>query len=289
MNRLQQLLDERMGRGSGCARNASSPDAASGAASCLFDPPQFVFQHRLFVPEHFEARYEYPLVVWLHSDHSSEWELDVIMEAMSLRNYMAIAPRAPRVSKRSKRLFRWGKQMADLVVAEEFAIECVDTMIDAMPVHPSRVFLAGVGSGGTIAQWIGLKHPERFAGVVSINGGFPNRCRALSAWKWARHLPVLFMQGENSVACDNDEVAAAMHLAHGAGLNYRFVRFAGAQPAASQVFEEAASEDLDSEMLATANRFMMGIVTETDIPLSPERPRTLGGVASPSATAFGHN
>lgn len=283
MSRLQRLLKDRMGA------SASRCDTTHG--SPLTAPPRLGFPYRLFVPEHFEARYEYPLFVWLHSDNSSEYELDSIMEGMSVRNYAAIAPRAHRVSKISKRLFRWGTNIADLTMAEEFVFDSIDEVLGVLPIHPGRIFLGGFGTAGTIAQWLGLRNPSRFAGVVSINGPFPKTKRALAGWKQSRSLPVLFAQGSDSRQCMDDDVIDTMRVAHAAGLDYRFVRFEtgergfgdGAMPDCGAA--TAHADSLETEMLLAANRFMMGIVTSTDVPLvvSSEEP------SRPVATAFGKN
>ena len=37
-------------------------------------------------------------------------------------------------------------------------------------VHSERIFLVGCGEGAAVAYWLGLSFPERFAGVVAING-----------------------------------------------------------------------------------------------------------------------
>ncbi len=47
----------------------------------------------LFGPERYEPRYEYPLIVWLHSCQSNERELEAVMPVLSLQNYVACAPR----------------------------------------------------------------------------------------------------------------------------------------------------------------------------------------------------
>lgn len=289
MNRLQQLLHGRLGKDTSLEPNDSWGDGEGSASLGAMDATQLEIPHRLFVPENFEPRYDYPLIVWLHSDDSSEWELDVVMEAISVRNYLAIAPRGHRTSSKSNRLFRWGTQLADLAVAENLVFECIDALTEGLPVNPERIFLAGIGLGGTVAQWIGLKHPNRFAGVVSMQGLFPKRRCALSQWKSARRLPVLFLQGEPTNTCDDDDIAEAMHLAHAAGLGYRFVRLrdSGASPLRDRFVE--ASESLDAEMFAMANRFLMGIVTQTEISLDGERSAQPSPQYDPLSAGFGWN
>jgi predicted esterase len=292
MNRLQRLLKDRMGRRQETAM-VDLPGFCEEESMGLEAPPSLAFPHRLFVPEHFESRYEYPLLVWLHSDHSSEMELDVIMESTSVRNYLAIAPRAHRVSKRSKRLFRWGTNVSDLAVAEDFVRESIDEALDTLPVNPERIFVGGCGTGATVAQWIGLKDAHRFAGVISINGTFPSNRRALSSWKQAKRLPVLFMQGQHSQRCTDDDFEQALRLTHGAGLNYRFLRFEDPSLADGDACDDMGighdNEDLDAEMFAAANRFMMGIVTQTEISLGAEVPVGAPSSSASSAKAFGLN
>ncbi|MBM3967986.1 MAG: hypothetical protein FJ308_23465 [Planctomycetes bacterium] len=283
MSRLQRLLKDRMG--------ASASRCDTLHERSLTAPPRLGFSYRLFVPEHFEARYEYPLFVWLHSDNSSEYELDSIMEGMSVRNYVAIAPRAHRVSKISKRLFRWGTNLADLTMAEEFVFDSIDEALGSLPIHSDRIFLGGFGTAGTIAQWIGLRTPSRFAGVISINGPFPKTKRALAGWKQCRALPILFAQGSDSQQCSDDDVIETIQVAHSAGLDYRFVRFEAGQPGFGSMdstggaLGASQTDSLDTEMLLAANRFMMGIVTSTEVPLVVSSEEPSRSVAS----AFGNN
>ncbi len=294
MNRLQQLLQARLGHEpwldtSDAWLNSKGSDGDGSATLGAMDATQLEIPHRLFVPEHYEPRYDYPLIVWLHSDDSSEWELDVVMEAMSLRNYLAIAPRGHRTSPKSNRLFRWGTQLADLAFAENLVFECVDALIAGLPVHSERVFLGGIGSAGTVAQWIGLKNPTRFAGVVTMQGAFPKYRSALSGWKAARQLPVLYLQGEPTRGCDDDDMLEAMQLAHAACLGYRFVRFRDEVTRSNPDRLSDGADSLDAEMFSTTNRFLMGIVTQTDIPLDSEKSAHFGASADSVPASFGWN
>lgn len=244
--------------------------ADSGSRSPLKTPPSLSFPHRIFVPEHYEAGYQYPLVIWLHSQHSSECELDEIMPNLSMRNYVGLSLRATRPSRKSQRLFQWGNTLTDYILAEECVFQAIEQLSESLSINTENVFVAGFGSGATLAQWIGLRNPNAFAGVVACNGPFPNHKRALADWKSARNLPVLAMQNSDSNTCGIDQVIDMMRLAHRAHLNYQFIQFQANSTTLSnhESKQQAAQEEsLDSQMLQVANRFMMGIVTRTPITL----------------------
>jgi phospholipase/carboxylesterase len=236
--------------------------------------PPLDFPHRLFVPRSYEPGYAYPLIVWLHSDSSSEMELDGVMESLSTQNFVAIAPRGNVNSRGSERRFQWGQTLTDCAAAEDLVWESVHAAMSSLSIHPDRVFLAGFGGGATMAQWIGLKYPEQLAGVVSLSGAFPRAARALSNWKKARNLEVLFSQCEGSTVCSHDEMARAVKIAFQAGLNFRFVQNRCqsdcGKSANVSCFGASQADELHESMLAVANRFMMGIVTGTSIELQPE-------------------
>lgn len=225
---------------------------------------QLSFAHRLFVPEHYEPSYDYPLVVWLHSDASSELELDNVMTALSSRNYIAIAPRGNQTCRDSGRRFRWGTTTTDCAVAEDLVWDSVQAVAASLSVNTNKIFLAGFGSGGTMAQWIGLKYAQQVAGVISLSGQFPKTPRVLSNWKHARGLPVLFAQRQGSSLCSENDLMNAVRTVHQAGLGYKFLQMRLEQDDCLQ------ANELDSTMLDAANRFMMSIVTDTELNLSPE-------------------
>jgi phospholipase/carboxylesterase len=246
--------------------------------SGLDAPPSIGFPHRLFVPEHYESGYAYPLLVWLHSDHSSEYEVDHVMQSLSLRNYVAVGLRGNRSSNRSSQVFRWGCSVTDYALNEECIFHAIEEIAGSMSIDTSRIFLGGFGKGAMLAQWVGLRNPEQVAGVIACNGPFPSNKRALALWKQARGLPVLAMQSSDSKRFGVDQMISTMKTAHRAGLNYRLIRFESRSeepldPANAQSHRDADPEfegSLEVEMLRAANRFMMGIVTGTDIPLLSE-------------------
>ena len=46
--------------------------------------------------------------------------------------------------------------------------------VDRFTFTPRRIFLVGVGEGAAVAYRLRLSYPERFAGVVAINGWLPS-------------------------------------------------------------------------------------------------------------------
>ena len=189
-------------------------------------------------------------------------ELDHVMPALSLRNYIAIAPRGNVKSRGSQRRYRWGTTLTDCAVAEDLVWDSVQAAMNVLSIHSDRIFLAGFGGGGTMAQWIGLKYASQLAGVVSLTGVVPKTSRVLSNWKIARSLKVLFAQRQGSTICSEDDMMRAVRFAHQSGLDYRFLQ--------AQSEDDTEGNELDAGMLQAANRFMMGIVTGTDLSLSPE-------------------
>jgi phospholipase/carboxylesterase len=220
--------------------------------------------HRLYYPTNFVSSYDYPLVVWLHSQGSSEYEIDSVMNALSDQNYLAVAPRANRRCKSKSRIFKWGENILDYAFAEDVVWECIESALDNLPVRSDRIFLAGFGHSGTIAQWIGWQSPDSVAGVVSLSGPMPSLVGSMTQWKSIKELPVLFAQRKGATICSDADLSYAMQMAHRSSLSYRFLQLRSEQDS----FGEA--DELSTSMLAAANRFMMGIVTESEISLCPE-------------------
>ncbi len=202
----------------------------------------------LFGPERYEPRYDYPLIVWLHSCHSAERELENVMPALSLQNYVACAPRAPLCSDPSGRLFRWGKSAASTAMAEELVFDSIDLASQQFSIAPNRVFLVGFGGGGTMAWRIALRYPQRFAGVISICGEFPSQHRPLSNLASARTLPSLWMVGAQSPNCGVGHMCDALPVMHSASLPV-------------DIRQYQCGNELLSNMLLDANSWLMERVT----------------------------
>lgn len=81
-------------------------------------------------------------------------------------------------------------------VVEEGVFESVRQARRTLHVHSERIFLVGSGEGAAVAYRLGLTHPERFAGVVALNGWIPGGFRPLGRLKACRELRILVVHGE---------------------------------------------------------------------------------------------
>lgn len=202
----------------------------------------------MFGPERYESRYDYPLIVWLHSCHSAERELESVMPALSLQNYVACAPRGTQSCGTTGTFFRWGKSAAAAAIAEELVFESIELAASQFSIARNRVFLAGFGGGGTMAWRIALRYPQRFAGVVSICGDFPKQDQPLTNYWAAREVPSLWMYGSESSNCGIPQVCDSLPILHGASLSV-------------DIRQYPCGNELLSNMLFDMNNWLMEQVT----------------------------
>lgn len=182
----------------------------------------------VFVPQAYEPGYPYPLLVWLPDRGGRAFELGRAMARVSLRNFIAVEPVGTTAE-------------ADCGEAVWDAIEAVR---ERLSVHADRVYLVGVGAGGTQAFRIACRQPEAFAGVVSLGGGFPLDEGLFARVAPLRRLPML-------LCCrrDDDEAARVgidrtLRLFHAAGATLALRMYPGCAP-------------LSQPVLADVNRWLM--------------------------------
>jgi phospholipase/carboxylesterase len=180
-----------------------------------------------FIPQRYEPNYAYPLLALFHARGGDEQQMVRSMPALSWRNYVGLSLRGPEaVIKRGRpEGYSWGAAYARpdrkaprpaAAVSEgelvrrrllEAPPEPVDILEDdvfaairqtrrTLHVHSERIYLVGIGEGASVAYRLGLSYPERFAGVVAINGWIPAGFRPLGRLKACRELRILVVHGE---------------------------------------------------------------------------------------------
>lgn len=247
---LSPFLSQRAGR-----VNRLAPETAHQADKTTKEARK----HLLFAPIHYEPNYAYPLAIWLHTPGRDERELFEIMPRLSLRNYVAAAPRGLRAAqidggtvlrgkKRFRPLFDWPSTTGEIEEAEERIFDTVEKAKIGCHIAPGRVFLLGAGRGGTLALRIGTKYPERFAGAVSFGGAFPIDHQPLGRWERIRSFPMLMTVGLKNDVFSPTFAAEQLKLFHAAGMSVSIRQY-------------NTDSELLPQMFCDANRWMMERIT----------------------------
>ncbi|MGQ9575366.1 MAG: alpha/beta hydrolase [Thermoguttaceae bacterium] len=190
-----------------------------------------------FAPLHYEPNYAYPLLVWLHGPNSDEWQLMRIMPHVSMRNYVAVAPRGLRVGPREdqQEIWGWPQELESIQAAESRVFECIEAARRKLHVAPDRIFLAGFDCGGTMAFRVAANHPMAFAGVISLGGAFPSGQTPFCQWLHARRLAVLLAVGRDSLRYPPVRACQDLRLLHAAGISVTLKQYPWADLLTAQV------------------------------------------------------
>lgn len=218
---------------------------------------------QFFAPLHYEANYAYPLLVWLHSAGGSERELLRVLPKVSTRNYVGVGPRGTRTAC-GGRGYDWHEREWQLTRVEHQVFESIEAAERRFCIHRARVFLAGFGAGGVTAFRLGLRFPERFAGVISIGGPFPLGEAPLRELNTLRTLPLWIAQGRDSTNYPLERTCEELRLFHAAGM-------------CVTVRQYPCGDELDSLMLTDLNHWIMEQITGVAAGNQPGTTFNLGG------------
>ena len=214
------------------------------------------FAHALFAPMHYEPGYAYPLIVWLHGCGGDERQLQQVMPLVSLRNYLAVAPRGlplPDAAAAERHCYGWRQTEDHTQRAQQRVFDCVELVGRQFHVAADRVFLMGTDRGGTMALRIALSHPSRFAGVISLCGAFPRGGRPFGNLVAARRLGVFLATDRGSRRYPASQVCADLRLLHAAGLSVTLRHYPGGR-------------HLIRQMLADVDRWIIDEITASQTP-----------------------
>jgi phospholipase/carboxylesterase len=205
----------------------SVPPLTFDIQSGVFSTTQHDTIHTIFAPLHYEPGYAYPLLVWLHGSGCDERQLLRIMPLVSMRNYVAVAPRGVTIAPREGAIslpaegvvYGWSHDEQDLQQAEQRIFDSIEMTFRRFHIDPRRIFLAGFDTGGTMAFRVAMNHPYKFAGVLSLGGCLPTGGAPLSRLAEARQLAVFLAAGRRSTVYDEQRVCDDLRLLHTAGMS----------------------------------------------------------------------
>jgi phospholipase/carboxylesterase len=153
---LRELYDE-------WSQSVSATSLSEGAAA------ESEWPVSIFVPERYEEKYAYPLVIWFHGEGADEDQLEGVMHAVSPQNYVGLGLRGNRECPYGG--YRWNLSslkfgalpLMDLLHVTACRMRC------AFHIHSERIFVGGSGVGATVALQVAAEQPDWFAGAILMN------------------------------------------------------------------------------------------------------------------------
>jgi phospholipase/carboxylesterase len=130
----------------------------------------------MFLPQGYEPRYQYPLLVMLHGygQRESQWTNNI--QTISRRNYVCLALRGPQtaITAAGKRGFSWGENDPHSDTVENYLHAAIDDVSSRVSINHRRIYLAGIGEGAAMAYRYGFCRPFRFSRIIALNGWLPS-------------------------------------------------------------------------------------------------------------------
>ena len=242
MNRFPQQSEESL------TNPPAKPDAKPDYAVELsrISIGQESMPHMLFAPLHYESGYSYPLIVWLHGAGDDEHQHKRVMPLVSMRNFVSIAPRGtqPTCVGEQREGFAWQQTAEEISQAEQRVMSAIEIASDRYNIAEQRIFIAGFQDGGTMAYRIALNNPHRFAGALSLGGGFPQGHQPLRLLNELRNLPLFLATGVEGSLYPQETLCQDLRLFHSAGLSV-------------SVRQYPCADELTTVMLSDMNRWVM--------------------------------
>jgi phospholipase/carboxylesterase len=132
---------------------------------------------RTFLPTGYEHNYAYPLIVLLHSHGGSDEQVLRYAPRISRRNciYISLRGPVPLNARDDDGLpsYGWGEPGEHDAWVSEYLLKAVEQTRREFHIHSERVYLAGIADGAAVAYRMALRMPQKFAGVISVNGTLP--------------------------------------------------------------------------------------------------------------------
>lgn len=214
---------------------------------------------RTFLPNDYQPRYPYPLVVLFHAHGGSEDQVLRLAPKLSRRNYICISLRGPRelgVRPDGRIGFGWDDVDAEWET-EEYLMRAVEQTRRTYHVHSERVFLAGVGEGAGVAYRVGFRMADRIAGLIALNGSIPAPSgRPLFNLRTVRGMRVFMGHGIANPATSFAKARRDHRLLYAAGMDVRLVPY-------------RTTHELHPDMTRDMNQWIMGTINaNTDLLVS---------------------
>jgi phospholipase/carboxylesterase len=214
----------------------------------------------LFLPQAYEPRYPYPLLVFLHGHGEAERQWIDAVPALSRRNYIGIGLRGMRKVQRSDGAvgYSWGRNRRCDGLIEDYVLTAVRETMHVCHIHSERIFLAGFCEGASVAYHLGLSFPDKFAGIVAINGWIPDGPLPLSLAAHRAELGVFIGHGAHNRTVPVRRAREAYRLLASAGHPVRYREYPTdhwLSPAMLRDVDRWVLDECNRRLESTATRF----------------------------------
>ena len=175
----------------------------------------------IFVPDTYEPRFAYPLLVWLHGTGGTEDDVQDLMPEVSERNMFAVGLQGNRKLKSVEaHRYDWQVTSGRVNRMADSTYQIVCALRKLIHVHSEQVFLVGTDCGADMAMHLFLRNPDWYAGVAALDGAFPNLPNSLGNY---RALPGKKMLLGRRADGSRDAIQASRvaRLMHSAGLDVK--------------------------------------------------------------------
>jgi phospholipase/carboxylesterase len=207
---------------------------------------------RTFLPTGYEPNYAYPLLVFFHGHGGNEEQILRLAPRLSRRNYICIGLRGTQLlGQRSDGAlgYTWGQEGQCDALIEDYVLHAVEQSRRNYHVHSERIYLAGFCEGATLAYRLGLTFPEKFAGVISLNGSLPPRGSLFLRLPEIRPLRVFIGHGIANAVIPLAAARQDFRLLYTAGLDVCMHTY-------------PATHRLHPDMLRDINRWLMALCNQ---------------------------
>ena len=154
---------------------SAAPAPAANAPATPVEPLvlEGVAPNAISVPQYYEAKYAYPLIVWLQPAGCRAPDLKQIMPVLSERNYFGTLSRlAFSIENPLSALSLGERQPGASRVPYNWAADIRRDVLHVrrnFHIHSERIYLAGIGAGASAAIQMLLEKPEWFAGAIALD------------------------------------------------------------------------------------------------------------------------
>lgn len=150
---------------------AAGPVAA--VAPVLQLPLEAVAPNAISVPQYYETKYAYPLIVWLQPAGCRAPDIKQIMPVLSERNYFGTLSRLSFAIGDLRDPLALGERLpgaspVPLNWAQDIRRDVLHVRRN-FHIHSERIYLAGIGAGASAAMQMLLEKPEWFAGAIALD------------------------------------------------------------------------------------------------------------------------